>query len=134
FEDLLNNPQEILLDISMFLEIPFESNMLHLSKSVEKVGDAKGETRIISNNKEKWRRNMTPKYIKEVEAICATQLNYYNYPISCQPQAQKRLSRFRMGLYQLFDLWNFINAEYDNRGKLNHLYFMMANKLNRNIK
>lgn len=126
FEDLLNNPQEILLDICIFLDISFENKMLHLSKSVEEVGDAKGETRIVSNNKEKWMKNMTPEYIREVEAICAAQLTYYRYPISCQPQVQKRLSRFRMGLYQLFDLWNFINADYDNRGILNNLYFKIS--------
>jgi len=81
YEELLENPKRVLKEICHFLEIEFEDNMLSLSKSVEKSGDAKGKTEIVRGNKEKYTKLLSPKRKERIEAIALRTLETSGYDL-----------------------------------------------------
>jgi hypothetical protein len=81
--------------------------MINLPSATENIGDTKGIKSIVSDNKQKWKSQMTPKMIEKIEEIACPTLIKYNYPVSCSG-VQKRLNPLRMRYYQLQDGWNLV--------------------------
>jgi len=79
YEDLLDDPKNILQDICKFCGIEFEEDMLILSSPSENYGAAKGYHKIVANNKEKWRYKLRPTLVKSIEELCRDELMNYGY-------------------------------------------------------
>ena len=69
FEDLITSPTEYLERICHFLNIHYEEQMNELAAPSENYGDAKGTTKILSNNKEKWKQSLSRRQIEKIESI-----------------------------------------------------------------
>ncbi len=129
FEDLLSDPSAIVSGICDFLEIDFEESMLKLEKPTENLGKAREETRIVTENKEKWRTKMSPELINEIESICITQLKSYKYPTEYIGK-QRRINKFKANYYLILDGFNMVIADSDKRGLFRNLIFhLRANKI-----
>ena len=68
FESLLEDTEQTLRDVCEFLDIEYTDRMLNLSVSHEDRGDAKGELKIIANNKAKY-SSLGRAVIKRIEEI-----------------------------------------------------------------
>lgn len=70
YENLISNPLYEMEMIAQFLEIPYEESMIELSKAPENYGDTKGQTRIISTNKNKYMNYFSKKQVELIESYC----------------------------------------------------------------
>lgn len=122
FEDLLTKPEITLQNVCNFLQIDFEKNMTVLLKPSENIGDAKGAVEIVETNKEKWRSQLSPTLINQIEMICLPQLKKYGYPVTYQGK-HICLSENKLKLYRLLDAFNLIFHDTDNRGILKNIIF-----------
>jgi len=127
FEDLLADSTKTLSSLCDFLCIPYEDSMIKLKRPTENLGDAKGETRIVTHNKGKWHTKMNPGLIKKIEKISITQLNKYKYPADYQGRPE-RINRLRIHYYQILDGINLILSNTDSRGWLKNLVFYIREK------
>lgn len=69
YEDLITEPHRTLMKVCSYLDIEFLPSMMQLNKPTENLGDAKGETRIVSDNYQKYRTKMTQATIKRIEEV-----------------------------------------------------------------
>ena len=87
YEDLLDNPEKITMEICDFLGEDFSEEMLsfHKTKSAYPT-DANNEKNLtkplMQANKEKWRQEMTNKELRMFEAVAGEELKIYGYPLS----------------------------------------------------
>ncbi len=117
FEDILRNPREEISRVCEFLGVEFDESMLDLENPIEPVGDAKGEQRIVSDNRGKWQTQMKPGMQEKIERICSPQLRHYGYP--CRYDGPPvRIGRVRMTYYRLLDAVNLIRSDPDSRAVL----------------
>jgi hypothetical protein len=124
YEDLLTNPKTTLHDVCNFLEIHFEKQMMTLCKPVENGGDTKGSVKIVNTNQEKWRSQISPKLIYQIERICIPQLKKYKYPFTYEGK-QVHISKNKLKIYRLIDIFNLILHDTDNRGIVNNIIFYL---------
>ncbi len=118
YEDLISDPESILIKICKFLGLNFEQNMLQLNKPTEEVGSAKGYIGIYSNNKNKYLTKMDKKIRNKIESIAADLLQDLGYEIAYDGKSI-RLSSIKMRFYQILDGINTLKYFYRERGLLN---------------
>ncbi len=70
YENLISNPLYEMQMIAQFLEIPYEESMIELSQAPENYGDTKGQTQIISTNKNKYVNYFSKKQVELIESYC----------------------------------------------------------------
>ncbi len=70
YEDLLNQPDQTMRDFCSFVGLEFEKNMLSLSRPTEKIGLTKGKTHIVSDNFNKYKKELSATQIKSIEELC----------------------------------------------------------------
>lgn len=108
YEALLADPECVLRGLCDLLELPFENCMLRLERSSENIGDAKGQTRIMSNNTGKFRERMSRQMLARIEEIAGDALVDYGYVLEMPKSTTRRLGRLEMLLAQLGDGWNLV--------------------------
>ncbi|GJQ57455.1 MAG: sulfotransferase [Candidatus Scalindua sp. AMX11] len=69
YESLIGDPEKTLTGICEFLGCEFTSAMMQLGRDTENLGDAKGQTKIVSNNKKKYLTELSISKIKRIEEI-----------------------------------------------------------------
>jgi hypothetical protein len=102
YEDLLENPQKVLRNICDFLGCSFSEDMLSLEKPSETIGDAKGQTRIVRNNKGKYVKQLSARYIKGIEEIALPVLKDMPYKVHYARQ-HRPLNTLLMKLLRSYD-------------------------------
>ncbi len=122
YEELLENHEVILREVLQFLNLPFDKRVLKLSEASENIGDARGETEIISTNKNKYMSLLNDKEILNVERLAGQTLANYGYPVGYKGVRQ-RLSSPLEKWYQLFDIISLIMFERKNRGVWGSIIF-----------
>jgi len=127
YEDLLSDVEDTLTGICDFLGITYEEAMPQLKKPSENIGEAHGKTKVVTQNKEKWRTQMSPRLIHRIESICTTQLTKYDYSIKYKGSPQ-RVSKLKLYYYQFLDGINLITHDTDNRGVFKNLIFYLRYK------
>ena len=83
YEDLLTEPEEVLGKVWEFLGEDFDENTVHFEKSK----DPHSKTPLLSrpiqkDNKEKWRRTMSPRQIRVFESLAWETLKRNGYPLT----------------------------------------------------
>ena len=97
--------------------------MLELSQSTENIGTAKGQKIILTDNTEKWRREMRTTQRAQIERICGDVLTMLGYPVS--ETTRCRVSKPRMFLLQLHDGAQLIRREASKRGWIQAIAFRL---------
>ncbi len=109
YEELLENPKVVLIKICYFLEQNYVDRMIKLKVPAEHVGDAKGKTTIVRENKEKYLYLMKPSVKNRIESIAASVLKASGYPVDYSGRIH-RLSSCSMLFYQILDGINLVKA------------------------
>lgn len=88
YEDLLRNPRNTLESLCVFLDEPFQENMLNFFDTQEAMKSAsislawKNTSKpIIRENANKFKAELTAREIDLFEAIAAGELGYFSYPL-----------------------------------------------------
>jgi len=104
YEELLDAPEAVLRRITSAAGLAYAPEMLDFASSAQSLVDArerswKGETLgpLLRDNKEKWRRGLTPFQIEFVEAVSATAFDELGYTRSRGPGALRVLSPLLRG-------------------------------------
>ena len=83
YEDLLDEPEKVLLDVCLFLGVEYESEMLNFYKKSKKyIGKHHSSLifcPITDKNKFKWKKELTPQEISSFILIARKFLKKYNY-------------------------------------------------------
>ncbi len=128
YEDLISDIDETMNKVSAFLQIPFEHEMTKLSKSAENYGAAKGETKILQNNKEKYLDKLSRREIRKIEEITFKQLSRLKYRILYAGE-QSKIGGFEMMMLKLYDAYNSLAFHVREKGLKNGLtYFLRLHK------
>jgi hypothetical protein len=131
YEDLLGRTEAELRRVCAFLGVEFDPGMLTLEASTENLGDARGATRVVPENRGKWRA-MSPRTLARVEEIAGAVLAECGYELALPPRAPRRLSGVEMRRAQLRDAWRLVRADRNGWGLLRtalfHLRYFAATR------
>ena len=79
YEDLVQNPKEMLRQVYAFIGVEFQETYLTLNRPVENLGDAVGITQLLSNNIEKYKKELSTAKIKRIDQITLPQAKALGY-------------------------------------------------------
>ena len=86
YEELLDNPKEIVKRICTFVKVAFEDAMLDFHKTSHNyIGEHHSKLifkAIDNSNKEKWKTKLTPFEIRAYEVLCKKELEKFGYYVS----------------------------------------------------
>jgi hypothetical protein len=102
YEDILDDAERELRRICDFLNVDFVDDMQNLSRPCEKLGDARGHSAIKKDNKSKYRIELAPAMLSELETIAGGVLLEFGYPVDHKGPI-RRIGRLRGAWYQLKD-------------------------------
>lgn len=80
YEDLCSDTENVMREISLFLDVEFQEEMLTPRKIPEKMGAAAGKTGVVKGNAYKFDR-MSASNLYLVESIVGAELGELNYPL-----------------------------------------------------
>ena len=123
YEDLLQAPERELRGLCDWLGIEYLPAMLVASASTENIGAAKGARTVLSDNREKFKREMDPDTQARIERIAGDVLKTYGYPTSYQGPV-RRLSRLELLPLVVRDGFNLVRAEARRRGAVTGFAFV----------
>ncbi len=116
YEDLIGQPEKSLQAIAKHLEIDYSEEMLHFSKSAERLVDKnemswKKETLgpLLKANKDKWKQSLKPWQIAMAEQVCTTAFKDFGYEYSNFNNRSGWLSLIRPLFSRLYQIR--LNAE-----------------------
>ncbi|MHC4467463.1 MAG: sulfotransferase family protein [Planctomycetota bacterium] len=81
YEELLENSEKVLKRLCDFLDCDFCTQMLSLENPAEKLGDARDQTVIVRDNKNKYMKQLCVKDIKRIEEITYPVLKEMRYKV-----------------------------------------------------
>lgn len=116
YEDLLARTEPELRRVCAFLGVAFEPQMLTLTKSTENLGDARGASRVLADNRGKFHHAMAPETLARVEEIAGPVLVECRYELSLPLRPARRLSALEMRLAQLRDGLQLVRADRNGWG------------------
>lgn len=115
YEQLLDNPQEVLKNICDYLGCNFFNDMLKLDKPSENLGDAKNSIEIVRDNKNKYREHLSNKEIRKIEEIVCPVARELGYELE-NDITHRRLKPFFLSYYKLLDMFAQLNFNIKDRG------------------
>jgi hypothetical protein len=110
YEDLLTRTQAELQRVCAFLGVDFEPQMLTLSKPEEHRGDARGATRVVAENRGKFRAAMSARTLSRIEELAGPTLLACGYALTLPLRPPRRLPRWRARVAQLTDALQLVRA------------------------
>jgi hypothetical protein len=102
YELLLENPVLTMKDVSSFLGVQYDDTMVNLASAPEDLGDAKGHSRILTDNKEKYRKQLLPEEIKRIEEVVCEVAKAVGYALD-NNITPRSLHPFTVGFLKLHD-------------------------------
>lgn len=133
YEQLVSDTESALSDVCSYLSIDVESAMLALKAPAENLGDARGQSQILSDNFNKWRVQLPPQEIHRIESIVGKLAYELGYNVdnrlgdSAIPWI---LNRF----YYLSDVFNMYRFEVrEQGGVIPALRLMRRSAVNRGV-
>lgn len=116
YEDLLARTEAELRRVCAFLGVEFEPAMLTLARPSENLGDARGASHVLADNRGKFRHAMAPQTLARVEELAGPVLLECGYALALPPRAPRRLSGLEMRLAQLRDALQLVRADRNGWG------------------
>lgn len=118
YEDLIENPKEILKKCTEFLGLEYEEEMQNLKKPAEKLGDAR--TKLVDKkNKQKYLDKMSPNKIRLIENYTIEYLKKYNYPYTTNALYNKPINHDKEIILKLVDGFNLVRYNIKEHGVKN---------------
>jgi hypothetical protein len=105
YEDLVSDVRGELERVFAFLGVPTPPDAGRLLRVPENLGDARGEARVVAENRQKWKRLMAPALRRRVERVTGDLIDELGYEREYPALPVRRVSRLRMGAYRLRDAW-----------------------------
>jgi len=102
YERLLEKPILTMIDVASFLGVAYDDRMVNLASAPEDLGDAKGHSRILTNNKRKYRTQLSPDEIKRIEEIVCDVAKSVGYDLENTVKSRS-LHPFALGILKLHD-------------------------------
>ena len=131
YEDLLDNPQAELGKVCEFLGIAFEENMLVLEASHEQYGEAKGQTKVVHSNKNKYKEILSPEQVRHVEELVYNGAKLHNYELTNSNINARDISKLEMKKYKLLDGIGALNFHVREKGLIEGTrYFLQLHRVN----
>lgn len=115
YEDLLDHTMKELQLVCDFLSVPFQQEMLTLSRPVEHTGDARGKTEILSSNKGKYITELSAQKLRRIEQITKPILEAYGYELTTSV-SYKPLPRSIMLILKISDGLNLVRKSMAEHG------------------
>jgi hypothetical protein len=115
YEQLVDNPGDVLQGICRFLTVPFEQSMTDLKRPAEYGGDARNRLDILKGNYGKWERELSKGQIRKIEGITGDLLTDLGYSVSYKG-GQKRIGSLEMQFYKGVDALSLLRFEVRQNG------------------
>ena len=125
YEDLIQNTEETQKKICFFLKIPYRLEMTRLKKSAENYGAAKGTTKVLSNNSNKYFKKLSRKELKKIEELCFDQLTRLNYNLHYGTKLI-RLNYFQDFYLKLYDFVNSLVFHTKEKGIITGIKYFIS--------
>jgi hypothetical protein len=123
YEELLEHTVEAMRRVCAFLSIPYQDDLISLTRPTENLGDTKGVSGIVRSNVNKFRSEMKPATRTRIERISGEMLLSAGYQCEISDEFTRN-GRWRMRYYQLLDGINLIAATARERGLAGALRFI----------
>ena len=125
YEDLLGAPVAVMEPLTSFLGLRFDPAILTLDQPAENYGAAKGTTRILEANANKFETDLRQDAIRRIEEITYPVLRSLNYTV-LYARREAPLTPAALALYQLQDGWKSIWFHVRDKGLITGVrYFVM---------
>ena len=116
YELLLEQPVSTMREVSSFLGVSYDDRMVNLASAPEDLGDAKGHSTILTNNKNKYLTQLSSQEIKRIEEIICDVAQSVGYRLG-NDVAHRSLNPITVGILKLHDgvasLRHHVKAERD---------------------
>ena len=103
YENLIENTEEIIKEICIFLEINYSESMIKLKSPTENYGSATGKVGILKENKNKFKKFLSKNEIKRIEEIIYPIGIKYGYKM-LYAEKFKKLNLFDKIIYKIYDI------------------------------
>ena len=132
YEDLIKNSDKVLKELCEYLEIEYFDGMKILKTSSEKFGDAKNRTEIMSDNLNKYKRELKKQQIKEIEELAYDALLLKNYTPYFATK-EKGINQYKLNILKIQDFVNYAShillKERGIRRGVIYLLYSLKNKV-----
>ncbi len=109
YEDLIDDVRGVLERVFGFLGVATPPDAGRFLRVPENYGSAKGEARIVPENRQKWKRIMPPELRKSIEGVTGDLLVDLDYEREYPELPTRRLSTLQMTAYRVGDAWRQFN-------------------------
>jgi len=107
YEKLINSPDQVLINVCDFLQLPYEKSMNNLKSPVETFGEANQKV-IKKDNTKKYRRNLSSNQVKKIESIVKPYLIKQGYELEHEGVAYQPLKKTQKKIYRTTDYIMFL--------------------------
>lgn len=115
YESLLGDPAQVLQNVCDFVDCEFIPEMTRLEKPVEYLGDAKGQTRIVQENKGKYLIQLSSRQIRRIEEIVCLAAQATGYELEHDAEFRP-LTPLTLKMLTLHDGWAMIKYDINKKG------------------
>jgi hypothetical protein len=122
YEQLTSETHEVIERICEFIGVTYEPTMVTLSKPSENYGDAKGMSKVVSSNSEKFKSLMTEKEISRIEELTLPEIANKEYKALFAKKDREAL-KINIVYWRILDIFNLIKfniGEFGWRKGLGH--------------
>ena len=124
YEDLLNDTDNAIEKICLFIGCDFEKDLSVLNHATENLGAVRGHIGLVTTNKNRYKENLTRKEIQAVEGICCAtgkSMGYFNDPAL----KELKLGSGRLLLLKLYDGANALQFHCKEKGLIKGLRYFL---------
>ncbi len=109
YEDLVGDAPGVLGRVFDFLGLSTPADVGRFLRVPENYGAARGEARVITENRQKWKRIMPTGLRRGIEGVTGDLLTELDYEREYPDLPTRRLSAVQMTAYRLGDAWRQLN-------------------------
>jgi hypothetical protein len=102
YELLLEQTVSTMTQVSSFIGVPYDDRTVNLASAPEDLGDAKGHSKILTDNKNKYRTQLSAQEIKRIEEIVCDVAESVGYRME-NNVAHRSLNPLAVGILKLYD-------------------------------
>jgi hypothetical protein len=126
YEDLIGDVTRALGTVFAFLGVAVPADAGRFLRVPENYGSARGDARVLPENREKWKRLMTPDLRRRIEELTGDVLDALGYEREHPELPLRRLSNLAMQAYRARDAWRQLRFRTRELGFAEALRFLRA--------
>ena len=102
YELLLEQPVSTMTQVSSFMKVSYDDSLINLASAPEDLGDAKGHSKLLTDNTNKYRTQLSSREIKRIEEIVCDVAKTVGYRLE-NNVAHRSLNPLALGILKLHD-------------------------------